>query len=85
MFLHADYRRVAIAVLLIAYAVEVSQYFHLIVWLGWRHSTAAQWILGSGFAWGDMLAYTLGVALIWIVERWKGNITSGLVKSGNGG
>lgn len=67
-FIKANYKIVALAVLGIAYIIEVSQYYHLIVHLGLKHSTAAQWILGSGFSWGDMLAYTLGVALIWLME-----------------
>ena len=67
-FIRANYRIVAMAALLFAYAIEISQYFHLIVRLGWQHSTAAQWILGSGFSWGDMLAYTLGMLLIWVIE-----------------
>ena len=67
-FIRANYRIMAIAALLFAYAIEISQYFHLIVHLGWQHSTAAQWILGSGFSWGDMMAYTLGMLLIWIIE-----------------
>jgi hypothetical protein len=65
----ADYRYVAIATLLTAYIIEVSQYFHLIVHLGLQYSRAAQWLLGSGFAWGDMVAYTLGTACIWLVEH----------------
>lgn len=67
-FIHASYRAVAIVVLLISYIIEVSQYFHLIVHLGVQHSTVAKLILGSGFTWGDMLAYTLGVVFIWAVE-----------------
>ena len=72
-FIRASYRIVAIAALFIAYIIEISQYFHLIVRLGLQHSTAAQWILGSGFSWGDMLAYTLGIALVWIIESRREN------------
>jgi hypothetical protein len=72
-FIRANYRTMAIAVLLIAYCIEVSQYFHLIVHLGLKHSRPAQWILGNGFSWGDMLAYTLGVLLIWIIESRREN------------
>ena len=66
--LQANYRYVAIATLLTAYAIEIAQYFHLIVHVGLQHSTLAKCILGCGFSWGDMLAYTLGVALIWMIE-----------------
>ncbi len=74
-FINANYRTTAIAVLLIAYCIEVSQYFHLIVHLGLKHSRPAQWILGNGFSWGDMLAYTLGVLLIWIIESRRESVS----------
>ncbi len=67
-FIGGNFRLVAIASLIIAYSIEISQYFHLIVHLGLQHSKPAQWILGNGFSWGDMLAYTLGIVLVWIVE-----------------
>jgi hypothetical protein len=65
----ANYRNMCLAVLCLAYFIELTQYFHLIELLGLKHSRPAQWILGNGFSWGDMLAYTLGVATIWGVER----------------
>lgn len=67
-FIQASYQKTIIVVLLISYIIEVSQYFHLIKHLGLQHSTAAKLLLGSGFAWGDMLAYTLGATAVWIVE-----------------
>ena len=70
-FIKVGYRTMAIAVLFIAYTIEITQYFHLIVHLGLQHSRPAQWILGSGFSWGDMLAYTLGVGCIWLIESRK--------------
>ena len=72
-FIRASYRIMVVTVLLIAYIIEVSQYFHLIVHLGLQHSLLAKWILGSGFSWGDMLAYTLGGVLIWIIESRRKN------------
>lgn len=68
-FVEASYRSVTLVTLLLAYIIEVTQYFNLIVYLGLEHSTLARCILGSSFSWGDMLAYTVGVAVIWVVER----------------
>lgn len=83
IFIQANYHIVIIAVLLWSYIIEVSQYFHLIVHLGLQHSRPAQWLLGSGFAWGDMLAYTLAAAFLWIVEgRRKAIVPSLLVSPG---
>lgn len=61
----------AMGVLLFAYVVEFSQYLKLINHLGLNHSRAAQLILGTSFAWTDMLAYTVGVLIIIGIERWR--------------
>jgi hypothetical protein len=63
----------AIGALLFAYAVELSQYYHLINLLGLEKSTAARLILGTSFSWTDMLMYTLGMILVIIVEVLAGN------------
>jgi hypothetical protein len=68
-FFKTSYLTVALAVLLFSYVVEVSQYFHLINHLGLQHSRLAHLILGSGFEWLDLVAYTLGIALVLWVER----------------
>ena len=60
--------RVAAVALLVSYAVEGAQLLHLLRWLGWQHSAAARLVLGSQFEWGDMLAYTLGAALVLLAE-----------------
>ncbi len=68
-FVTAPAGAVATAVLLLAYSVEASQRFHLVARLGLQHSQLARLVLGSQFAWGDMLAYTLGALLAWGLER----------------
>ena len=60
--------RVAAVALLVSYAVEAGQLLHLLSWLGWQQSAAARLVLGSQFEWGDVLAYTLGAALVLGVE-----------------
>ena len=64
----APARRVALAALLVSYAIEAAQLAHLLQWLGWQHSRAARLLLGSQFEWGDILAYTLGALLVLVVE-----------------
>ena len=61
--------RVAAVALLVSYAIEGAQLAHLLRWLGWQQSAAARLVLGSQFEWGDMLAYTLGAALVLSLER----------------
>jgi hypothetical protein len=67
-FVTASTLQVALAVLALSYVVELSQYYHLIYRLGLEDSFMAHLILGSTFHWFDMLAYTLGVAAVLVVE-----------------
>ena len=68
-FLKTPYPNVALAVLLFAYLVEASQYFHLLRHLGWQRSGLAILILGNGFDRNDLLAYTLGILLVLAIEK----------------
>ncbi|MGI4736349.1 MAG: DUF2809 domain-containing protein [Janthinobacterium lividum] len=53
-------RPAILAVLVVAYVIEISQYFHLTTHLGVGHSRVALLVLGSHFSWVDMGMYTLG-------------------------
>jgi hypothetical protein len=59
----------SIDVLLFAYFVEWTQYFRLINILGWQKSLLAKVIIGSSFSWEDILAYTLGILTVLLVEN----------------
>ena len=56
-------------VLIFAYAVEVSLYFHLVSLLGLQNSKLACVLLGTSFSFIDLLMYTLGVLLVIVVEN----------------
>ena len=56
-------------VLVFAYAVEVSQYFHLVSLLGLQHSKIAKILLGTSFSFIDLGMYTLGILLVIVVEN----------------
>jgi hypothetical protein len=60
--------KTVIAVLLFAYLVEFSQYLNLIKEVGLQDSRLANVIMGNSFEWIDMIAYTLGAAIIVAVE-----------------
>ena len=60
-----------LGVLLVAYALEALQYVHLLQHLGLQHVRLAALVLGSHFEWVDMVAYTLGAALIWVAEKMR--------------
>jgi hypothetical protein len=56
--------RLAIGVFLFACAIEASQYFHLASRLRLRPGSVLAIALGNSFAWGDILCYLMGCALI---------------------
>ncbi len=59
----------ACLVLIFAYLIELSQYFHLVIHLGLQNSRAALMLFGNYFSFTDMIAYTLGVALVLLTEK----------------
>jgi len=59
----------ACSVLLFAYAVEILQYFHLVKMLGLQNSKLVRILLGTTFSFMDLLAYTLGIALVVVIEN----------------
>jgi hypothetical protein len=64
-------------VLLLAYTVEGSPYYHLVNFLGLAANRLALMILGSTFSWIDMCCYTAGIGLVYLMEinRQKQNTT----------
>ena len=75
-FFNTPVVKTALCVLLFAYVVETLQYFRLIYFLGWQHSAIARVIMGTSFAWTDMLMYTLGILLVLLVETRRANYKS---------
>lgn len=68
-FITINRTKLAHFVLLIAYAVEVSQYFSLVSTLGLQHIDAVRIIFGATFDWLDLLAYTIGWGCVLLIER----------------
>lgn len=56
----ASVERVAWAALVVSGLIEGLQYVHFLRLMGWQQSALARIVLGSAFAWGDLLAYALG-------------------------
>ncbi|MEO6759131.1 MAG: DUF2809 domain-containing protein, partial [Saprospiraceae bacterium] len=61
--------KAALAVLLFAYLIEILQYFKLVNLLHVQHSKVATVVIGTAFEWSDMLAYTLGILLVLVLEK----------------
>ncbi|MBK9017843.1 MAG: DUF2809 domain-containing protein [Saprospiraceae bacterium] len=68
-FLNLSVWAVAVGVLLFSYTIEVLQYFKIVELLHLQGSKLASTIIGTSFSWTDMLAYTLGVGFVLLVER----------------
>jgi len=64
--------KIAVGVLLFAYLIEGLQYIHIVDRLGLSDNALARTVIGVGFAWWDMLAYTLGVGLVLLLEVLSG-------------
>ena len=67
-FLNTKAPKTIWCVLVFAYLIELSQYLGLIKYLGLGHSRLANLVLGNSFEWIDIVAYTLGALLVWLVE-----------------
>ncbi|TKB49197.1 DUF2809 domain-containing protein [Ferrimonas aestuarii] len=75
-FIAINRTKLAHFVLLIAYAVEASQYFSLVSILGLQHIDAVRIIFGATFDWLDLLAYTIGWGCVLLIERSMSLVTS---------
>jgi hypothetical protein len=57
-----------IGILLFSYAVEIGQYYNLVYHLGLKGNRLAEIVIGVGFTWTDMLAYTIGALTVYLIE-----------------
>ena len=63
VFRRAPTSVVALAALTFSFAIEVSQLYHA-PWIdAVRATLPGRLVLGSGFAWGDLVAYSVGILL----------------------
>ncbi len=57
--------------LIVAFAIEFGQLFHLLDRLGLGHNRLARVVLGGVFDVRDLGCYVVGAAVAWGVERWR--------------
>ena len=72
--LQAPAWKTALGVLLFSYGVETLQYFQFINRLGLEDNVIARTVIGFGFEWADLIAYTLGILTVLAFEKraqWK--------------
>ncbi len=68
-FLGGSQLIIAMATLLIAYAVEFLQLTDFLLYLGIKHQKWANLVFGNSFSVQDLVAYTLGIAVTLVMER----------------
>jgi Protein of unknown function (DUF2809) len=56
-------------VLIFSFGVEFLQYFKIVEILGLQLSSIARTVIGTSFAWADLLAYSLGFMMILCFEQ----------------
>lgn len=70
-FAKLDMKITVIAVLMFSYLIEVLQYLNFVEWIGLGNSELARTLIGTSFAWMDLVAYTTGsMAILWL-EKMK--------------
>ncbi|NME72399.1 ribosomal maturation YjgA family protein [Flammeovirga aprica] len=71
IFLDTRPSKLIVYVLLFAYAVEFLQYLNLVEMLGLKDYKLARIVIGTTFDFKDLLAYTIGALLVFLIERYK--------------
>ena len=68
----------AIATLLFSYLIETLQYFQFVKLIGLGDNKLANIVIGNYFAWEDIMAYTIGITIVILIETYsrKRKITS---------
>jgi hypothetical protein len=59
----------AIGVLAFAFLIEFLQYLNIVSVLGLEHNKIARVVIGTSFAWEDILCYIVGIAFVLLVEK----------------
>jgi Protein of unknown function (DUF2809) len=63
--------KAAMGTLLFSFTIEFAQYFHVVKLIGLQHSKLANIVIGNSFQWVDLLAYTLGILTVFVIEKSK--------------
>lgn len=68
-FLKVSVLKAAIAVLLFAFSIETLQYFLIVEKLNLQDNKLARTVIGTSFAWEDILAYIAGIVIVIVFEK----------------
>ena len=69
LLVHSKQIFVAVLSLLICYAVEFLQFYQADWIVNVRNTTLGHLVLGQGFLWSDLVAYTFGISICYALEK----------------
>ncbi|WP_447637404.1 ribosomal maturation YjgA family protein [Flavobacterium microcysteis] len=78
LFPKAKTRTIALVSLLVCYAIETLQLYQADWIVNIRSTTIGHLILGQGFLWSDIIAYTFGIGIVFIIESFLKKPTDSL-------
>ncbi len=62
--------KIGIGALSFAYLIEVSQLYQANWIVAIRNTTLGSLVLGHGFLWSDLVCYTVGIGLAFLLDRY---------------
>lgn len=67
-FVKTSFLKVAIAVLILSFGIEFIQLTNFLTYFNLENSTIAKTIFGNTFSFQDLIAYSLGISLVILIE-----------------
>ncbi|MBQ0156872.1 MAG: DUF2809 domain-containing protein [Bacteroidales bacterium] len=72
IFYTKKYKALPFYIFLFSVGIEITQYFKLVDVLGWGDNAVACAVMGTSFAWADIVCYAIGwVSILLGQEIWK--------------
>lgn len=68
IFLKVTFQKIAVLSLFTCYAIEILQLYQADWIIEIRNTTLGHLILGQGFLWSDIIAYTVGIGIAYTTE-----------------
>lgn len=69
-FLQLPVLKVSLFVLAFSFCIESLQFLNIVEKLGLEKSKLARTVIGTSFAWMDLLTYVLGIVFVLLVEKY---------------
>lgn len=65
--------KLALSVLAFAFAIEALQYYDILKIFNLQHSKFWRIVIGTSFAWMDILMYVIGIVIVLLIESYNNN------------